>query len=73
MLTVKEAIEKRRSVRRYKDEPVPDSMINEILEAARLAPSASNLQPWRIIVVKSQDKRAELASICWNQRDCKAS
>ncbi len=68
MLTVKEAIEKRRSVRRYKNDNVPDEMINGILEAARLAPSNSNLQPWRFIVVKDKQKKAELSNICWHQK-----
>ncbi|MFH0846489.1 MAG: nitroreductase family protein [Chloroflexota bacterium] len=68
MLTVKEAIQKRRSVRRFKDQPVADELIREILEAARLAPSAMNLQPWRFIVVKDQEKRSKLAEICWHQK-----
>ncbi len=52
MLTVEEAIRKRRSVRKFKPDPVPDEMINQMLEAARLAPSASNRQPWRFQIIK---------------------
>ena len=52
MLTVMEAIEKRRSIRKFKPDPVPDEMISQMLEAARLAPSGTNRQPWRFQIVK---------------------
>ncbi len=52
MLTVKEAIEKRRSIRKFKPDPVPDELINQMLEAARLAPSGTNRQPWRFQVIR---------------------
>lgn len=69
MLSVKEAIEQRRSIRQFKDTPVADELIKELLEAARLAPSSANLQPWYFIVVKDQSKKNELSEICWGQRD----
>jgi len=47
MLTTKEAIERRRSIRKFKDKSVPDEHIMELIEAARLAPSGCNAQPWR--------------------------
>ncbi len=53
MLTVMEAIQRRRSIRKFKPDPVPDEVIDQILEAARLAPSAHNRQPWRFQIVKS--------------------
>lgn len=46
-----EAIGKRRSIRKFKPDPVPDEMINQILEAARLAPSGTNRQPWRFQII----------------------
>ena len=52
MLTVMEAIQKRRSIRKFKLDPVPDELINQMLEAARLAPSGSNRQPWRFQVIQ---------------------
>jgi nitroreductase len=52
MLTVMEAIQKRRSIRKFKPEPVPDELINQMLEAARLAPSGTNRQPWRFQIVR---------------------
>jgi len=67
MLTVKEAVRQRRSIRRFRDEPVPDEIIREMLEAARLAPSASNRQPWRFIVVTDPKEKAKLRQICWDQ------
>ena len=46
--------EKRRSVRAYKPDDVPEEMLQTVLEAGRLAPSACNKQPWRFIVVRSE-------------------
>ena len=60
MLTVKEAITKRRSIRRFKPDPVPDELIDEVLEAARWAPSASNRQPWRFQVIKDPELKQRL-------------
>lgn len=57
-----EAIEQRRSIRRFKDTPLSDDQINTILQAAIQAPSGKNRQPWRFIVVK-EDKRAEMVRI----------
>lgn len=56
-----EAICKRKSIRAYEPTPIPDEKINKILEAARLAPSAGNIQPWHFIVVKDKEKREKLA------------
>jgi len=53
-------IQSRRSIRKFKSDPVPDSFIQELLEAARLAPSGSNLQPARYVVIKSEKERAKL-------------
>jgi coenzyme F420-0:L-glutamate ligase/coenzyme F420-1:gamma-L-glutamate ligase len=50
----------RRSVRRFKPEPVPDSAIERILTTATHAPSAHNLQPWRFVIVKKSDARTRL-------------
>ena len=59
-MDVSEAIRKRQSIRAYKDEPVPEEKLERILEAARLAPSASNRQSWKFIVVKDVQRRREL-------------
>ena len=68
MLTVWEAIKTRRSIRRFAPDDVPDEMVNQMLEAARLAPSASNRQPWRFLVVRDKETRKELSRICLEQR-----
>jgi nitroreductase len=51
----------RRSVRAYADRAVPAAMLGRVLEAARLAPSACNVQPWRFIVVQASSTRAQIA------------
>ena len=67
MLTVTQAIRQRRSIRRFKPDLMPDDAILEILEAARLAPSSSNRQPWRFIVVTDKDEKTRLRKICFDQ------
>lgn len=61
-------IRKRRSVRSYKDEPIPEDVIKEIIESARLAPSAKNLQEWKFIIVRDEKKREELYEAAKRQR-----
>ncbi len=50
-----EAILSRRSIRRYSKDPVPDSVLKEILEAAMSAPSAGNQQPWHFVVINKRE------------------
>ena len=54
------AIQSRRSIRKFKSDEVPDAVIRELLDAARLAPSGSNLQATRFVVIKSQVERMKL-------------
>ncbi len=54
-------VEQRQSVRKYQPKPVPKELINLCIEAARLAPSASNSQPWHFIVVNNQDLKNKIA------------
>jgi len=56
-----ELVQHRQSDRAYLDKPVETEKINRILEAARLAPSACNSQPWKIIVVTDPEKRLQVA------------
>ena len=60
-MDVFEAIQKRKSIRSYEEKPVPKETLVKILEAARLAPSAKNVQPWHFIVVTDKTKREELS------------
>jgi nitroreductase len=67
MLTVKDAIEQRRSIRRFKPDPVPEEHISALLDSARLAPSGCNAQPWRFKVVKDRETRLKLAGAAYGQ------
>ncbi|MEW5759371.1 MAG: nitroreductase family protein [Candidatus Thermoplasmatota archaeon] len=62
------AIESRRSIRRYKQESIPNEKLNKLLEAARLAPSAGNRQPWELIVVTNKETLKKLPRACKDQK-----
>jgi nitroreductase len=57
-MDVTTAIRTRRSIRKYKRKEIPDNTLKEILEAARLAPSAANRQAWELIVVRDPKLKA---------------
>jgi F420 biosynthesis protein FbiB-like protein len=57
-----EAIASRRSIRKFRDDPISDETIERLLVAATQAPSGKNTQPWRFVVVRS-DKRAEMVRL----------
>lgn len=52
-----------RTLRRYRDEPVPEAALRDILEAGRWCGSAANRQPWQFVVVRDPATRAQLASL----------
>jgi coenzyme F420-0:L-glutamate ligase / coenzyme F420-1:gamma-L-glutamate ligase len=60
-MTLHDFLLSRRSVRRFKPDPIPDSVIERILTTATYAPSAHNLQPWRFVVIKNPDVKPRLA------------
>ena len=62
-MDVNDAILKRRSIRAYLPDPIPKEKLEKIFEAARLAPSAANIQPRHFIMVTDQQKRKELSGI----------
>jgi nitroreductase len=62
-----EAVESRRSVRAFLPEAVPQEVLDRALDAALLAPSSSNLQPWRFIVLRSPEARAKGIQACLDQ------
>jgi len=66
-MNVHEAIRARHSVRDFRAATVPDESLARVLEAARLAPSSSNRQEWRFIVVRDEDRRRKLAFAANNQ------
>ena len=63
-MDVFEAFRKRKSSRSYADTPVTDEVLVNIMEAARLAPSAGNVQPWHFIIVREEEKRRGIAKGC---------
>lgn len=57
-------LNKRRSIRDYKDKPVPVQLVREILKDSNLAPSASDGQPWRFIIITDRDLMKRLSDEC---------
>ncbi|HEX7669996.1 MAG TPA: nitroreductase [Polyangiaceae bacterium] len=60
-MTVTEALKARISVREFRDTPLPESLVREILDAARWSPSGGNLQPWKVFVVAGEERAAVTA------------
>jgi nitroreductase len=67
-MDVKAAIQARRSIRKYEDKPLPKELLDDLLESARLAPSANNAQKWSIIVVTDKELLQQLVPASGNQR-----
>ena len=67
-MAVLDVIKTRKSIRKYKDTPVEAEKLANVLEAARLAPSARNLQDWKFIAVTQEDLRLQLQRACGSQR-----
>lgn len=66
-LTTKEAIENRRSIRKFKADPVSDEIMTALLESARLAPSGCNAQPWRFKIVRDEPTKHKLRTASYDQ------
>ena len=67
MVETLQAILKRRSIRRYKRQSMPDEDVKQILEAGRQAPSAANRQPWHFVVVGDPGQKDRVARACNGQ------
>lgn len=66
-----EIIKTRRTVRKYKLDPVPSEHIKKILDAARFAPTAGNVQPWKFVVIQDRkrlDSLGELLKKSWEEK-----
>lgn len=59
-MELKEALLKRRSIRKFKEDKVSDEMINELMHAAMSGPSACNKRPWKFYVIRNEEKIEEL-------------
>ena len=57
-------VHERYSVRKFKSDKIEEAKLNAILEAGRVAPTACNMQPQKIYVVKSEENRKKLANVC---------
>jgi nitroreductase len=66
-LDVFEAIRSRRSVRAFTNEPVSEEEVMKLVEAARLAPSAGNIQPWEFVVVRNAEIKRGLSAAALDQ------
>jgi nitroreductase len=60
-MTVTEALKARVSIRAFKPDPVPETLVREILDIARWAPSGGNLQPWKVVAVAGAERDAVCA------------
>jgi nitroreductase len=68
-----ELVKKRRSIRRFRPDPIPDEYIDKIIEAARWAPSGFNTQPWEFVVIKDKKLKDDIMRIIRPPRPAGAS
>ncbi len=62
-----DVVNTRRSVRNYKSDEIPEDVLNRVLDAARVAPSGSNRQPWKYVLVKDPGMRKKIATLSGGQ------
>ncbi|MBA4292274.1 nitroreductase family protein [bacterium] len=72
-LSVSQAIHARKSIRKYTGEPISNETIRQLVDLAGLAPSPWNIQPWRIIAVKTEDDKQKLMQAAYGQPQVGAS
>ena len=68
-MDVLEVIKSRRSVRTFQNREVTQETVNQLLDAARWAPSAGNVQPWAFVVVSTQNLKHNLSLAAYGQKD----
>ena len=68
-----EAVNKRRSVRKFTNTEVPEAVMRKCLKTSVLAPNSSNLQPWEFYWVKNKAKKNELVEACFSQNAAKTA
>lgn len=67
------AVESRRTIRDFLPDPVPQEVLDRCLDAARLAPSSSNLQPWEFVIIRDPEARLAANAICLDQQPAKTA
>jgi nitroreductase len=67
------AVESRRTIRDFLPEPVPQEVLDRCLDAARLAPSSSNLQPWEFVIIRDPEVRKLANAACLEQLPAKTA
>ena len=67
-MDVVEALKKRRSIRLFKDKPIPKEVLKQIVDVARFAASARNVQPWEFVVITKQETLKKIANLAENGR-----
>jgi len=67
-MEILELIKKRRSVRAYKDKPISKEALEYLMEAARFAPTARNIQPWEFIAVTHKENLEKIGQLAENAR-----
>jgi nitroreductase len=68
-MDISEAIHNRRSIRKYKNQTLPEGTVETLIDAASHAPSAGNVQPWEFVVVKHQKNKKDLSEAAYGQKD----
>lgn len=66
-----EVIRKRRSIRTFKKQDLPQGTVEKLLDAARWAPSAGNVQPWEFVIASAEKTKQQLAHAAFNQKGLK--
>ena len=67
-LTTAEAIRSRRSIKTFKTDPIPEPVLQELVDLMREAPSSWNFQPTRVVLIRSREQKEALAAAAWGQR-----
>ena len=67
-LTTAQAIRQRRSIKSFKADPIPESVLKELVDLMREAPSSWNFQPTRVVLIRSKEQKEALTAAAWGQK-----
>jgi nitroreductase len=67
-MALSDAVAKRRSIRTYKKQALTEGIVEKLLEAARQAPSAGNVQPWEFVVINAQKNKMDISVAAYGQK-----